>query len=502
MKNTLEYSVKTAYLYAMIAIIALFGLSPIGAFAAPISIASTTPGPTPFINYVTATYTGDLDSVTFAVLPKTGSIAHPLIATYSATYLATHGSISNGSVTFSVFGLYAGMTNNITLVFVFKDHSYTIQQTSIITAPWTSPCGNLNMPTFTANPSASSRVTFSYFLLKALCGPSTGIIVDVDGNTRWASTNQFGTPSQLLYDNALYTSDTSGHMYRVELTDGLATQIGDYTPYNVTSTGAHNIDFGRDGLLVEADTTTQIESVNLEIDPKTGKVLNRWDLSDIISAAMVAGGDDPSIFVGGPKDDWFHNNAATYNPKDNTMIISSRENFVIAVDYDAPAEGQRKIHWILGDPSKAWYQYPSLRKYALALSPTTIPPVGQHAVSIDEQGRLLLFDDGLGSRFQIPAGITRTYSAAREYIIDTSTMSAREEYTYDAGQSIYSSITSSVYEANGTYLVDFAQAKGGTAAIIQGIGPNHQVAFTLEYPGGYSSGWNAQPLPSNYFLFK
>ena len=60
--------------------------------------------------------------------------------------------------------------------------------------------------------------------------------------------------------------------------------------------------------------------------------------------------------------DWFHNNAVTYRASDDSLIVSSRENFVIALDYQSGA-----IKWILGDSTKAWYQYPSLRQYALTV---------------------------------------------------------------------------------------------------------------------------------------
>ena len=52
----------------------------------------------------------------------------------------------------------------------------------------------------------------------------------------------------------------------------------------------------------------------MEFDPVTGKVLHTWSLANIISAAMTAGGDDPTQFVKATPDDWFHNNATTYRP--------------------------------------------------------------------------------------------------------------------------------------------------------------------------------------------
>ena len=117
-------------------------------------------------------------------------------------------------------------------------------------------------------------------------------------------------------------------------------------------------------------------------------------MADIISAAMIAGGDDPSQFVFPTPTDWFHNNGATYNRADDSLIVSSRENFVICLDYKTSA-----IKWILGDPTKKWYQFPSLRKFALTVAPGSLPPIGQHAPSITFDQNLLLFDNGQNSHF-------------------------------------------------------------------------------------------------------
>ena len=114
---------------------------------------------------------------------------------------------------------------------------------------------------------------------------------------------------------------------------------------------------------------------------------------------MRAGGDDPSQFVSPAPTDWFHNNAVTYNRADDSLIISSRENFVICIDYTHNA-----IKWICGDPTKKWYQFPSLRRFALTAAPGSLPPIGEHAVSITYDQHLLLFDNGFASTFQHPVG--------------------------------------------------------------------------------------------------
>ena len=44
-------------------------------------------------------------------------------------------------------------------------------------------------------------------------------------------------------------------------------------------------------------------------------------------------------------------------------MVSSRENFVMKLDYHTG-----NIIWILWDPSKYWYTFPSLRAKALTLA--------------------------------------------------------------------------------------------------------------------------------------
>ena len=60
----------------------------------------------------------------------------------------------------------------------------------------------------------------------------------------------------------------------------------------------------------------------MEVD-FSGNLLKTWNLADIISAAMRAGGDDPSQFVfrrtPQSNNDWFHNNSVTYNRADDSV---------------------------------------------------------------------------------------------------------------------------------------------------------------------------------------
>ena len=492
------------------------GVSPPPAYAqkaahaqTQISITNQTPGPTPFIENITADTSGKapLSYVTYVIDPKAGSLTRPITVTYSASHLAAEGKVTSTSVTVPVFGLYAGSTNSVSLYYIFGNtpatFSIAFSKTTVTTAPYTDPCNRLNAPAVQQNRTSTSDIGFDLFLLKNSCSSDFPAIVDTDGSVRWVGNAHVSTQSAILDHSAIYVSDGGSGVNKITL-DGIVTKLADYAAYNVTYTGHHNFDPGRDGIIIDVNTTTQTESTELEIDPNTGKVLQTWDMSQIIGAAMVAGGDQAVVgqFVYPVGNDWFHNNASTYNRADNTLIVSSRENFVIAVDYDTPADGVKKIHWILGDPTKHWAQFPSLQKFALTPTPGTVIPIGQHGISIDHLGNLLLFDDGAGSLFQQPAGATRTQSAARSYAIDTVNMTANEVFTY-APQGLYSPFCGSVYEATpGNYLVDFTLANDGQTTELQGLGTGGSLIFDIQYPTANfcGAGYNANPIPTTYFI--
>ncbi len=470
-----------------------------------VTIGAQTQGPTQFIEYVNATFGGaPLASVEFSIQPKAGSFTRPITAAATAGFLAAHGALNGSTVVVPVFGLYAGSTNLVTLTFFFTDGSSTQSVVPISTPGYTDPCGDLDAPKFTQNRASTDDLNFDYFLLKDYCSTNSPQIYDTDGNLRWIGTGMNNTLPAVFYKNGIYISDGATGVERLELYGG-KTKIGDYAAsQGVSSTGPHNFDIGRNGILLDVNTTAYAESTALEIDGSSGQVLNRWDMDKIIANAMTAGGDDPTQFVAPTPADWFHMNATTYNPADNTLIVSSRENFVIAVDYDTPADGVKKIHWILGDTTKKWYQFPSLRKFALTTPASTLVPIGQHAVSIDSKGNLLLFNDGLGSDFQVPAGLSRTYSEVDSYAINTTAMTATGVFTYDRSPSLYASFCSSAYEAApGNFLVDYATANNDTLVDIQGIGNLNKVVFDLQYPepSTCSGGWNAVPFLSQPILY-
>jgi len=348
--------------------------------------------------------------------------------------------------------------------------------TSITTATFDDSCGYDN-PTIVQARTNSTDLSYDYIMVKGDCSYFEPGIVDSDGALRWVGTANLASGSVLLFDNAVYL----GHgplLTRIEL-DGAFTLLGDYSSLGIVNFH-HNIDRGKFGIILDATTTTYLGSTLIEVDA-SGTVLKRWDMADIISAAMIAGGDDPNQFVYAAPIDWFHINGCTYNRADDSLIVSSRENFLICLDYETSA-----IKWILGDPTKKWYEFPSLQQFALTLGPGSLPPIGQHAPSITYDQNLLILDNGLQSVFQVPRGEQRDYSSPRKYEVDLNAKIATEVWNFEQGQSLWCPFCGSVYEDGPlNYLIDysFENPVGQNAhAHLLGLNAADETIFSYRYP--------------------
>lgn len=487
---------KTCFLFTVVAIFIVFA-NLAGADQAgdtTITITAKAPGVTPFIDNVTllASQTSVLKSIQFKIAPKPGSVTRALSATYSRDYLTSRGFLhpATGQIILPVYGLYAGYANAVTLTYAFLDGSSKEATTTISTTTFNDPCGYTH-PTVLQARTNSDTLSYDYIMIKGACSTFSPAIIDTDGALRWVGTTGLASFDAAFFDNGVYLAHGTA-LYRNEL-DGTFRLLGDYSNIGVADFH-HNVDRGKVGLLLEADTASYVESVVIEVD-LSGNVLKTWNLASIISAAMTAGGDDPAQFVSASPNDWFHNNAVTYNRADDSLIVSSREDFLICIDYKTNA-----IKWILGDPTKKWHQFPSLRQYALALAPGSLPPIGQHAVSITYDQHVLVFDNGQTSSFQIPTGAQRRDARPRKYRLDLSAKVATEVWNYSMSASVYSPFCGSVYEdAPLNYLVDYALVNGPTApnpfAELVGLDALGAKIFHYQYPtSACNTIFNAIPL--------
>lgn len=469
-----------------ITLLAAVSLLSLSQASQPVGPGTSYPGATPFISFVQLSI-ADLSTVRnvqFEIAPKTGSATRPVNVRYARKYLQHRGYLNHGlgQLTVPVFGLYAGRENTVKITISFRDGTSQVTSVNITTDAYDG--GTYTNPSVVQARLPGTNLSYDYILLKGYADPITPIIIDTDGEVRWIGTANISTQDVAQFDNAFYLGSGSS-LYRTEF-DGSTTELANYSSIGVTGFH-HNFDPGKTGLVMDVDTVDQTESVNIEVDKK-GNVLNTWNLAEIIRAAMLAGGDDPNQFVKDAPIDWFHNNATAYRASDNSLIVSSRENFVIAIDYDTGA-----IKWILGDPTKKWHQFASLRAFELALGPDTLPPIGQHAVSMPDD-QLLLFDDGAGSNYQIPPGETRTYSAPRKYALDLANSTAIEVWNYLPDPSIYSPFCSSVYEdAPDNYLIDYTLGGPYIFTGIVGLDGNGNKAFDYRYEelDFCGTAWNA-----------
>ena len=458
-----------------------------------IRINGYTPGATPFIAKLNlmASNAAVVKEIQFRVTPKPGSVTRPLSGTYSNDYLIDLGfeNLQTGEIILPVSGLYDGYANVVNLTYRFLDGSSKRANITIRTATFNDPCG-YDPPTYLQHRNRDA-LSYDYILVKGRCSSFPPAIIDTDGALRWVGTAGHSSFVTTFFDNAVYLAGGT-KLYRNEL-DGAVTLLNDYSSLGVTFF-YHNIDRGKFGMILDADTTTHLESLNIEVDA-SGRVLKQWNLAAIISAAMIAGGDDPSQFVFPRPTDWFHNNGVAYNRADDSLIVSSRENFLICLDYNTGA-----IKWILGDPTKKWYQFPSLRRFALTLAPGSLPPIGQHSPSITYDQGVMVFDNGQNSTFQSPPGARRFYASPRKYIVDLTAKVATEVWNYPINQSIHCPYCSSIYEdAPHNYLIDYAFVNGGTPrptlAQLLGLNSGGERIFYYQYPtNSCDTAYNSIPL--------
>lgn len=448
-----------------------------------ITLTGQAAGPTPFISKLSLTSSNAavLKAITLTVAPRPGTHARPISATYSKTYLNSRGYFNSetGRITVPVFGLYAGYTNTVALTYRFIDGSSKRGSATVPTEPFNDAC-EFNSAIVRQARTPGADLSYDFILIGSSCGLHSPTVIDTDGKVRWVGPAGVQNYTSYFFDNALYLAD-GPRLLRFEL-DGEVSVVRDYTTAGVLDLH-HNIDRGKFGLIIDVNTEQFVEAVNLEVDPFSGEILRTWNLGEIIRSAMIAEGDDPSGFVREARgrydfdafEDWFHNNSATYRRYDNSLILSSRENFVIALDYDTKA-----IKWILGDATKKWYRYASLRNLALTVTSDGLAPVGQHSVSMAKDGTLLLMDNGQPSQHQFPAG-PRRYSAPRKYKFDLPNRAVTESWSYLNGRNVFASYCSSIYEdARSNYLIDYANVAG--KARVLGLNASGEKVFEYSYP--------------------
>lgn len=242
----------------------------------------------------------------------------------------------------------------------------------------------------------------------------------------------------------------------------------------------------------------------IEIDRISGAIVRQWDLREIL--------DVDRFDLIWQSWDWIHVNSVWFDERDESLLISGRNQGVLKVSKD------NELLWIMG-AHKGWGQAgvngdgPSTADYLLTAmdgAGTVYDPAvqegrerasffdwpwGQHAASLLPNGNVLLFDNGWNRYFE-HAGQNGT-SRAVEYEIDAINKTVRQtwEYGMERGQEVFSENISNVSVLPQTGNRLFCPGNIQQDALISGkiveiTFPRNTVVFeaNIRYKNSFSSG--------------
>ncbi|MGV3467240.1 MAG: aryl-sulfate sulfotransferase [Heyndrickxia sp.] len=324
---------------------------------------------------------------------------------------------------------------------------------------------------------------------------------DTNGDIRWYSSRYNSHVFKLLKNGHLLflsKDSNSGNAYNRLFEMDFAGKV--YNVYKLSQTNSMSETSDIEKTLVHHDAIElpsgnllltvsdgggkYVEDTMIEIDRKTGKIVKTIDLKDILPKSFYQNynstkRDDGLI-------DWFHQNALVYDDKDNSIIISGRnQDMVMKLDYKT-----NKIVWILADPTGWPKEY---QKYLInGVGGNFKYTGGQHAPIILPESAtdnnkdtvdLLLFDNNV----VVTRGnqqLSKKYSAGSQYRINEKTKTAELVWTYGAGRgtSLFSNIIGSdrFMPNTGNRLVDFGWLDSGTKSDIVEVTNDDQPKVAFE----------------------
>ena len=169
----------------------------------------------------------------------------------------------------------------------------------------------------------------------------------------------------------------------------------------------------------------------IEIDRKSGKVLWRWSAWDHIDPFRIGYEATNAYWPtrGFPDHaDWTHGNGVTYDPSDDSVLVSFRtQEAILKIDRKSG-----EVKWILGRPG-GWGKLESR-----VLRPVGEPflwPSHQHNPHISAFGTIVVYDNGyLRARPPEPWMLPeKSFSRGVEYRVDEKTMTVRQEWASHDG---------------------------------------------------------------------
>jgi hypothetical protein len=272
-------------------------------------------------------------------------------------------------------------------------------------------------------------------------------IVDASGNVVWYSAIPSTSDVRQLANGDLFIPLTGSFVevnmlgntvqtwnvpngLNINLHDGVPTPHGTILYLNDASEVVTNFPTSATNPNAPTATTNVLYNRVIEISATNSSLLNMWSPIDFLDPRRLTYLTFDSHTALGW--DIEHSNAIIEDPRDNTLIVSMRDqNAVIKFYRDT---GQ--IKWILSPP----------QNWAPEFQPFLLTPVGspfqwqygQHAPTITPQGTLLMFDDGnfRAMPFDPPVANSNNFSRAVEYSINEQTMEVSQVWDYGSSTNV------------------------------------------------------------------
>ena len=325
-----------------------------------------------------------------------------------------------------VLGLYPNSTNHI--IVTVKDQNGKKNQEGIFTMTDPLPDIYPEVEVIESNPAGMEAGYIFVYLKRYKDGLANGTqplasMIDEYGKVRWIFLGDFNAPFKRLA-NGNWLVTRSGGSYEMDM-------LGNPTGNEWDIPHIHHdlVEMPDGNFLVLSEEENSVEDVVVEVDRKTGNVVNEWDFKDILAPERPICPYHPN------PDDWLHLNGIDYDPVDDAFVISGRNQSAV-VKIDRQTSG---IIWILGN-HEHWPE--EFHKYLLT-------PVGegfewqwgQHAPMIhrDDNSRLILFDNCNERAYENPVIPMDNYSRGVEYRIDESKMEVEQLWQFgkERGRELY-----------------------------------------------------------------
>jgi len=395
------------------------------------------------------------------VSPKVTIEGKDELTTYTHTFSASK------KHQLSIYGLYADKENKVVIEYEVGGEK-VVKELSIQTEKLPE---NMILPT-SVKAEKEKLTNDLYFYTPSSIGYT--VAYDVNGDIRWYLSNYAIWKIDRLENGHLLVSTERlinspyymTGLYEIDLLGKV------YTEFSLEGGYHHDYyEMENGNLLVASDDFNNedgtVEDYIVELDRKTGKIVKRFDLKDILP--MEDGKSENWISY-----DWFHNNAVWYDKETNSITLSGRhQDAVVNIDYESG-----NLNWILGD-STSWSE--EYQKYFFR-------PVGdnfewqwsQHAAMITPEGYVFLLDNGNNkSKIKeeyIPA--EESYTRGVMYKIDTKNMTIEQvwEYGKNRGSEFYSPYISDVdYIEKNHYIVH-----SGGIVYVDGKNSNQPAGFSKD----------------------